>query len=73
MDWNFMLLIFFWVVNNALMYRIGYTRAFKDAAGVIVEEVLKTKAPEHVDNSGDAAYWRKMYEEEVNAPGETTE
>ena len=71
MDWNFFWLVVFWVANNAFIYRIGYARAFKDAAGIIADEVLKV--PALADDSGDAAYWRKLYEEEVNAPGETTE
>ncbi len=81
MDGNLILLIVFWVVNNALMYRVGYSRAFKDAADVLADEVLNTL--DRPDDSGDATYWRKMYEDAVNdiqqelgrtdAPGETTE
>ena len=71
MDGNMILLIIFWVLTNALMYRIGYTQAFEDAAGVIAEKILN--APSLPADSGDAVYWRKMYEEEVNASRETAE
>ncbi len=64
MDGNFILLLLFWLVNNALMYRVGYMRAFKDAAGIIADEVLKAPSAAVVDE--DAVYWKTMYEDAVN-------
>lgn len=68
MDGNTILLFIFWIANNAFMYRIGYAYAFKEATKIIVEEVEKH---EFVEPDQDAVYWRKMYEEEVNAPRKT--
>ena len=56
MDGNFLLLLFFWVVNNAFMYRIGYTRALNEA--------LKLAEDMHAPvQTEDGAYWKTRYEE----------
>ncbi len=66
MDGNFFWLLLFWVVNNALMYRIGYGRAFADATALLTDLIGDHPLPTDDDRDEDAAYWRKMYEDTVN-------
>ncbi len=56
MDGTMILLIIFWIANNALMYRLGYKRALDDALK-LAEEMA---APDHAH---DGAYWKIKYEE----------
>lgn len=56
MDGNLILLIFFWIANNAFMYRIAYIRGLSDRA-----KLTKDVAAPVSDTDG--AYWKKMYEE----------
>ena len=57
-DGNFVLLVIFWVAQNALIYRIGYTHALKEAL-----KMAKDMHAPAVAEGLDAEYWRRQYEE----------